>query len=135
MIGQSTVGIGRFGWLAPVIEVVEADHFGGRSGVAEMAEPECECKSDRLRRHVEGLLGESEQDMLADHLEWCDQCRGALDELAGDDRLWTDLRARFLAARPTSRPRGLAPPVRPRMNVGAGQRRRLGRSTGGSGLP
>ena len=73
------------------IELVDADHFGGGSGVAEMAERECECKSDRLRRHVEGRLDESEQDVLADHLEWCDQCRGALDGLAGDDRLWTDL--------------------------------------------
>ena len=29
--------------------------------------------------------------------------------------------ARFWAASPTFRPRGLAPPIRPRTNVGAGQ--------------
>jgi prepilin-type N-terminal cleavage/methylation domain-containing protein len=54
---------------------------------------------------VEGRLEESEQEMLADHLERCEQCRGALDALAGDDRLWSDLRAFLIGETDLSTPR------------------------------
>ena len=73
-----------------------------------MVDRACECETDRLRRHVEGRLGEDEQEMLAAHLERCEQCRGSLDALAGDDGLWRDLRF-FLVGEPDLSP----PQVRP----------------------
>ena len=59
----------------------------------------CDCETDRLKRHLEGRLGEVEQEVLAAHLDRCAECRGALDALAGDDRLWSDLRL-FLVGEP-----------------------------------
>jgi len=64
-----------------------------------MVERACGCETDRLRRHVEGRLGEGEQEMLAAHLDRCEQCRGSLDALAGDDRLWREVRF-FLVGEP-----------------------------------
>ncbi len=73
-----------------------------------MADRACECETDRLRRHVEGRLGEDEQELLAAHLDRCEQCRGSLEALAGDDGLWRDLRY-FLVGEPDLSP----PEVRP----------------------
>ena len=64
-----------------------------------MVDRACGCETDRLRRHVEGRLGEDEQELLAAHLDRCEQCRGSLDALAGDDGLWRDLRF-FLVGEP-----------------------------------
>jgi serine/threonine protein kinase len=52
----------------------------------------CQRETDRLKRHLEGRLDESEQDRLASHIESCEDCRNALDALAGDESLWRDLR-------------------------------------------
>ncbi len=82
-----------------------------------MVDRACECETDRLRRHVEGRLGEDEQEVLAAHLDRCEQCRGSLEALAGDDGLWRDLRF-FLVGEPDLSP----PEVRP-----AGQARDEGR--------
>ena len=68
-----------------------------------MVDRACECETDRLRRHVEGRLGEDEQELLAAHLDRCEQCRGSLEALAGDDRLWRDLRF-FLVGEPDLSP-------------------------------
>jgi len=57
---------------------------------------------------VEGQLGEDEQELLAAHLERCEQCRGSLEALAGDEGLWRDLRF-FLVGEPDLSP----PEVRP----------------------
>jgi prepilin-type N-terminal cleavage/methylation domain-containing protein len=57
---------------------------------------------------LEGRLGEDEQESLAAHLDRCEQCRGSLEALAGDDRLWHDLRF-FLVGEPDLSP----PPFRP----------------------
>ena len=57
-----------------------------------MADRACGCETDRLRRHVEGRLGEDEQELLAAHLDRCEECRCSLEALAGDDGLWRDLR-------------------------------------------
>ena len=57
-----------------------------------MVDRACGCETARLRRHVEGRLGEDEQEVLAAHLDRCEQCRGSLEALAGDDGLWRDLR-------------------------------------------
>ena len=73
-----------------------------------MVDRACECETDRLRRHVEGRLGEDEQELLAAHLDRCEQCRGSLEALAGDDGLWRDLRY-FLVGEPDLSP----PEVRP----------------------
>ena len=73
-----------------------------------MVDRACECETDRLRRHVEGRLGEDEQELLAAHLDRCEQCRGSLEALAGDDGLWRDLRY-FLVGEPDLSP----PQVRP----------------------
>ncbi|MFI5455668.1 MAG: DUF1559 domain-containing protein [Isosphaerales bacterium] len=73
-----------------------------------MVDRACECETDRLRRHVEGRLGEDEQELLAAHLDRCEQCRGSLEALAGDDGLWRDLRF-FLVGEPDLSP----PQVRP----------------------
>ena len=67
-----------------------------------MVERACNCETDRLRRHVEGRLGEGRRGNAGlAHLEAtrCEQCRGSLDALAGDDRLWRDLRF-FLVGEP-----------------------------------
>ncbi len=64
-----------------------------------MVDRACECETDRLRRHVEGRLGEDEQELLAAHLECCEQCRSSLEALAGDEGLWRDLRF-FLVGEP-----------------------------------
>ena len=68
-----------------------------------MVDRACECETDRLRRHVEGRLGEDEQELLTAHLDRCEQCRGSLEALAGDDRLWHDLRF-FLVGEPDLSP-------------------------------
>jgi prepilin-type N-terminal cleavage/methylation domain-containing protein len=68
-----------------------------------MVDRVCECETDRLRRHVEGRLGEDEQELLAAHLERCEQCRGSLEALAGDEGLWRDLRF-FLVGEPDLSP-------------------------------
>ena len=68
-----------------------------------MLDRACECETDRLRRHVAGRLGEDEQELLAAHLEGCQQCRGSLEALAGDDGLWRDLRY-FLVGEPDLSP-------------------------------
>ena len=47
-----------------------------------------DCDEDRLRRHLKGTLAEGEQDELASHLDDCQACRDALDELASDG-LWS----------------------------------------------
>ena len=59
----------------------------------------CQCQTDWLKRHIEGRLDEREQDALASHIENCEECRNALDALAGDESLWRDLRD-FLAQEP-----------------------------------
>ena len=64
-----------------------------------MVDRACECETDRLRRHVEGRLEEDEQELLAAHLERCEQCRSSLEALAGDEDLWRDLRF-FLVGEP-----------------------------------
>jgi serine/threonine protein kinase len=73
-----------------------------------MVDRACECETDRLRRHVEGRLGENEQELLAAHLDRCEQCRDSLEALAGDDRLWRDLRF-FLVGEPDLSPPQLRP--------------------------
>jgi eukaryotic-like serine/threonine-protein kinase len=73
-----------------------------------MVDRACGCETDRLRRHVEGRLGEDEQELLAAHLDRCEQCRSSLEALAGDDGLWRDLRF-FLVGEPDLSP----PRIRP----------------------
>ncbi len=73
-----------------------------------MVDRACECESDRLRRHVEGLLGEDEQELLTAHLDRCAHCRGSLEALAGDDDLWRDLRF-FLVGNPDLSPPQFGP--------------------------
>jgi serine/threonine protein kinase/WD40 repeat protein len=52
----------------------------------------CHCETDWLKRHIEGRLDEREQNRLASHIETCEECRTALDALAGDETFWRDLR-------------------------------------------
>jgi serine/threonine protein kinase len=59
----------------------------------------CQCETGWLKRHFEGRLDESEEDKLASHIENCEECRNALDALAGDESFWRDLRD-FLADEP-----------------------------------
>ena len=73
-----------------------------------MVDHACGCETDRLLRHVEGRLGEDEQELLAAHLDGCEQCRGSLEALAGDDGLWRDLRF-FLVGEPDLSPRQVRP--------------------------
>ncbi len=86
-----------------------------------MVDRACECETDRLRRHVEGRLGEDEQELLAAHLDRCEQCRGSLEALAGDDGLWRDLRS-FLIGEPDLSPPQVAA-GRPRSGRGSGTAR------------
>ena len=65
-----------------------------------MTKRACQCETDWLKRHIEGRLDEREQDRLASHIESCEECRNALDALAGDESFWRDLRD-FLARRAT----------------------------------
>ncbi len=51
-----------------------------------------DCDVIWLRRFLDGLLKEHEQDDLAVHLEVCEGCRLALDAMATDGRLWGTLR-------------------------------------------
>jgi serine/threonine protein kinase/WD40 repeat protein len=64
-----------------------------------MTKRACQCETDWLKRHIEGRLDEREQDRLATHIESCEECRNALDALAGDQTFWRDLRD-FLAHEP-----------------------------------
>jgi serine/threonine protein kinase/WD40 repeat protein len=64
-----------------------------------MSKRECQCETDWLKRHIEGRLDEWEQDRLASHIESCEECRNALDALAGDENFWRDVRD-FLAHEP-----------------------------------
>jgi eukaryotic-like serine/threonine-protein kinase len=79
-----------------------------------MVDHACECETDRLRRHVEGRLGEDEQELLTAHLDRCERCRGSVEALAGDDGLWRDLRF-FLVGEPDLSP----PQFRPADKDGA----------------
>ncbi len=60
------------------IEQVEGEwpRTGIGIGSTRWCDRACECETDRLRRHVEGRLGEDEQELLAAHLDRCEQCRG-----------------------------------------------------------
>jgi serine/threonine-protein kinase len=64
-----------------------------------MTKRACQCETDWLKRHLEGRLDEREQDRLASHIQSCEECRNALDALAGDQNFWRDLR-NFLAHEP-----------------------------------
>ena len=50
------------------------------------------CDPSRLRLLLDDRLDEMEQESLARHLEKCDACRGALEDLAAARRWWGDVR-------------------------------------------
>ncbi len=58
--------------IRQVIEQVEGESTWTGIGEHAMVDRACECETDRLRRHVEGLLGEDEQELLAAHLDRCE---------------------------------------------------------------
>ena len=63
-----------------------------------------DCDEGRLRRLLDGLLEEDEQDDLVLHLDVCEGCRLALDAMATDGRSWGTLRE-FLGGAAECEPR------------------------------
>ena len=55
-----------------------------------MASRPYECDRSRLRLSLEDRLSESQQCELADHVEWCLECRQELEQMAAASKYWGD---------------------------------------------
>ena len=55
-----------------------------------MASRPYECDRNRLRLSLEDRLSEAQQAELADHVEWCLECRQELEQMAAASKYWGD---------------------------------------------